>query len=571
MAERDLDGGFASGELPTRAKFLIEHSVLIVIVLVASVLLRTFLQHEFGVTETAATLVDILVVMIALLSLVVYVVSRLGVILWDLLSIRSVLAGLPMGKSILPFVRERIKRLEMMVKGMLGQEEGIELEIEDVREITELCFNSTETTYDGTDSHDPSSFKELYPNYLECHGAMLDHLDHDDMGSRILLVDADDLRHDYLSNQKPYTEFVEWHDENDVALLRGSYDRAEKLAQTHDLPTPDVGVWHDEFALLFFPREEDGKIGVRAASPGYNDEEYQNVVSFISDLKKECSRNRVSEMPEMFGHRLSKNWDSFVNCSKRLEGAGDFEGEGPWLLDRLEPYRDGLILDAAAATGCESNFLVNNGFRVISNEIEDVLWEHAEEKAEKNGQHLHRETYDWRELTKYYTNPFFDGILCLGNSLCLLLDSDDREKVLREFYEILKPGGVFIVDERNFPYILSERESISKDPVRNFEYKGTVMYCGEAINGIPVRITDDTVKFLYYRAQGVTSLEDAEENKLGTLKMYPFKEGELQRLLSSTGFERVDRYSDFEEGLNEDADFFTYVAYKAPIPTDVEE
>ena len=88
------------------------------------------------------------------------------------------------------------------------------------------------------------------------------------------------------------------------------------------------------------------------------------------------------------------------------------------------------------------------------------------------------------------------------------------------------------------------------------------MYCGRTIRGIPRRIEENHVTFLYHARPGAATLEEAEEEYVGTLEMYPFKAGELEALLRAAGFERTEVYSDLEPGRREEADFFTYVAHK---------
>jgi len=52
----------------------------------------------------------------------------------------------------------------------------------------------------------------------------------------------------------------------------------------------------------------------------------------------------------------------------------------------------------------------------------------------------------------------FDAIVCLGNSLSALPDFEgglsDHRRALSNFWSLLRPGGLLIVDHRNYDGIL---------------------------------------------------------------------------------------------------------------------
>lgn len=76
------------------------------------------------------------------------------------------------------------------------------------------------------------------------------------------------------------------------------------------------------------------------------------------------------------------------------------------------------------------------------------------ENARRHKVQLKITNLDWRELTKRIPEKTFDAVLCLGNSLTCLFGYENQLSALREFYIILKYGGVLIIDERNYERIL---------------------------------------------------------------------------------------------------------------------
>ena len=64
----------------------------------------------------------------------------------------------------------------------------------------------------------------------------------------------------------------------------------------------------------------------------------------------------------------------------------------------------------------------------------------------------------------------YDAIICMGNSFAHLPDyhGDNRDHVaaLKQFHNLLKAGGILIIDHRNYDYILDH----GKAPSHNIYY-----------------------------------------------------------------------------------------------------
>lgn len=82
---------------------------------------------------------------------------------------------------------------------------------------------------------------------------------------------------------------------------------------------------------------------------------------------------------------------------------------------------------------------------------------------------------NWLDLAENHGNVEFpeggfDCVICLGNSFAHLPDlTGDQENhriAIRNFHEVLKPGGLLIIDHRNYDAILDS----GKAPRRNVYY-----------------------------------------------------------------------------------------------------
>lgn len=93
-----------------------------------------------------------------------------------------------------------------------------------------------------------------------------------------------------------------------------------------------------------------------------------------------------------------------------------------------------------------------------------------------------------------------------------------------------------------------------------------MIYCGTQVRGYPVkwesRNGTDRIVFQYDLLEGSSWI------KLAEISLYPFKRGELIRLLQEAGFVDIQIFADLEPvpDLKDEkvsaADFLTYVAHK---------
>jgi len=61
----------------------------------------------------------------------------------------------------------------------------------------------------------------------------------------------------------------------------------------------------------------------------------------------------------------------------------------------------------------------------------------------------------------------YDAIVCMGNSFPHLMDDHgdfrDHKRCIQNMYDMLKPGGILIIDHRNYDYILKNGQAPKKN------------------------------------------------------------------------------------------------------------
>ncbi len=241
---------------------------------------------------------------------------------------------------------------------------------------------------------------------------------------------------------------------------------------------------------------------------------------------------------------LVEMWVDYIDWDERRKN------EGRWLINQLKKYHCRKIFDAALGDGCDSIYLIKQGFDVTSNEVDEFFLKKELENAEREGVQLKVLSLDWRKLTKKIPKESFDAVLCLGNSLTCLFGRKNQIAALREFHAIIKNRGILIIDERNYQFILDNREKILKGIYRPH---GRHLYYGKYVYSRPVLIKQNIIKFEIFNER---------TKKKAYFIVYPFKRGELRNLLSKVGFQKIEKYSDCQLGDNPDAHFYTYVCLR---------
>lgn len=463
--------------------------------------------------------------------------------------------------------------------GPLMDEEEMTAPYDRVESIVALFYNTLTDSYIGIDSHRPSRFWEVHPFLLDhlessikrvpvsaaCHGRRV---------VRVLRSTFAELKNDQKRNGSGFRKYMRWHADNGVTLLRVDPGVAlRKQKKFHPtIWTTDIGLWPRTCALLFEPRISQADRMKLQLSLRYDANRFSEAIAYVKDVLEGAEelfldgRNRLRQRPlsdsdredlhwsldAIFEPGLASEWNDFVDSDARL---GNREGQVIIDLLQSESHRNGAekadlqLFDAAMGVGSESVFLLKEGFNVISNEIDWTLISHARRYADANGVELEFDRYDWRHFEKKLPAATYDIVLCLGNSLTCLLNPQEMSKALEGLRSILRPGGLLVIDERNYRDMLAREQEMLDS---NFLFPGSVIYCGEKIKAKPLEIlgASDIAKLGYYDG----------DRLVGTFTVYCYDKDEFATLLSDAGFDIEKTYWDLKPEETDRAEFVTYVA-----------
>ncbi len=268
---------------------------------------------------------------------------------------------------------------------------------------------------------------------------------------------------------------------------------------------------------------------------------FNDYLRVIEKHVRKSKWNKISsfELNRCMAGAVTRLWPDFVCLEKRMMS------EIPFLLSHIKD-KNAKILDACLGSGATTIGLKIAGIEnIVSNEIIEDYILVAQKEAKKYGVSLDIRSRDWRELGEFQYEDF-DEVLCLGNSLTVLLDENDRKTALSNFKYVLKPSGKLIIDERNYFWHFLNG---------NFKYSGDVLYCGkDKVSAKPIFISESMVLMEY---------EHKQTGEKAHMDLYPFKENELRELLIEAGFKDIEIYGDYKKNFKpEEPEFLTYVCTK---------
>lgn len=231
-------------------------------------------------------------------------------------------------------------------------------------------------------------------------------------------------------------------------------------------------------------------------------------------------------------------WDELVGWEARLTREGAFYNR------QLKIRGANDVLDIAAGTGVNSVALAQAGFRVTAADGSQNMVAKTRENAKRYGVQLaDTKAVDWLSLDKLLGTEQFDAVVCLGNSFTHLFDHEDRRTALRAIFNVLRPGGMLIMDQRNYDSMLDQ----------GYSSKHAYCYTGDGVDVGPVELHRTLAKFEYVFGDGARF----------QLNMYPLRQDYLTHLLEDAGFINVERYGDLQRPYDRDGvDFVQQIAFR---------
>lgn len=174
----------------------------------------------------------------------------------------------------------------------------------------------------------------------------------------------------------------------------------------------------------------------------------------------------ASGIPDQYADgKAAKVWEAYIGS--RQQRTGQYR---QWITDKLRAHNCQKILDVACGHGVDSIMLLEEGFMMTSTDASDKMLKYA--LRERWNRRKQPEFDNWViEEGNWLTLPEdiedipnrpkegYDAVICLGNSFAHLPDFDgcltSQKTSIDNFMSLLKPGGILLIDHRNYDEILS--------------------------------------------------------------------------------------------------------------------
>jgi SAM-dependent methyltransferase len=233
---------------------------------------------------------------------------------------------------------------------------------------------------------------------------------------------------------------------------------------------------------------------------------------------------------------FSTDYDRFVNWEGRLAA------EMPFILQQLRAVNAHRVLDVACGTGMHAIALAERGFEVVGTDASRGMIEESRANAATAGVSARFEVAGFGELAQSLATGDrglpFDALLCLGNSLPHVLTPTELQATLDDFVACLAPGGLVLIQNRNFDAVLAERDRWMA-PQSHREGPSEWLF----------------VRFYDFRPDGLLSFNvvtlrrregEAWRQQVTSTRLWPLTHRELTEALGAAGLASMTRYGDME-------------------------
>lgn len=219
---------------------------------------------------------------------------------------------------------------------------------------------------------------------------------------------------------------------------------------------------------------------------------------------------------------FSADYDRFVDWPARLAH------ELPFLEQLFQAYKVRTVLDAACGTGQHALELARHGYRTTGADLSAGMIDHARQLAAESRLDVPFVEAGLGQLALAFSKPF-DALLCLGNSLPHLLSEAEVQAALADFAAVLRPGGLLIVQNRNYDRVWAQRERFM--PLQTHRE-------GER-EWLFLRFMDYHEHTLTFNIVTLTREGSVWHYRVGSTDLRPILQAELAGWLSAAGFEDI--------------------------------
>ncbi|MBX3084120.1 MAG: class I SAM-dependent methyltransferase [Anaerolineae bacterium] len=168
--------------------------------------------------------------------------------------------------------------------------------------------------------------------------------------------------------------------------------------------------------------------------------------------------------------------------------------EGSLLRRTFRDQKIVKVLDASCGTGTQSIALARLDYEVTAADPNHSMLLHAQENARKFkvADDITFVNAHFLNLPRVVVGPF-DAVITKGNSLPHLLTDADLMLALRNFYHLLRPGGMVVIGIRDYDFMLEDRPRFVPRQFHEDEEQDVILFdVWDWDDGPPATVTFNT-------------------------------------------------------------------------------
>ena len=227
---------------------------------------------------------------------------------------------------------------------------------------------------------------------------------------------------------------------------------------------------------------------------------------------------------------FAEDYDRFVNWDARLAY------EMPFFESLFEKHSIVRVLDSACGTGRHAIALAERGFVAAGADASKPMVMRAQRTALASGAKVSFYQAGFGEMAASLGETF-GAVLCLGNSLPHLLSAAAVRSALEDMAQLLRPGGLLILQNRNFDRVWERQERFMspqayREGDREWLFLRFYDYGPEAISfNVVTLLRDERGRW---------------QQSVNSTTLRPIFHDEVRRILTDLGFEDIGLYGSYD-------------------------
>jgi glycine/sarcosine N-methyltransferase len=237
-------------------------------------------------------------------------------------------------------------------------------------------------------------------------------------------------------------------------------------------------------------------------------------------------KNILSQLD--FFERLSDSFDQLISWPTRIGT------EGMFFKKLVTDNKLKSSLDVACSTGFHVIMLRRLGLDASGIDASPKMIQKARTNSVTCGVTVEYILGDFMNMSKRFSEGF-DLITCLGDTIAHLRSTQDLKRLFQEVYKSLNPGGLFVIQARNYDFIMKHEARFTPPTGSRNGTEETLFF--RLLDFNPKTLNLSIAKFRWH--------ENRWESSVYTTEIHPYLKKELESALKSVGFAKLDSYRNY--------------------------